>query len=598
MFHRESEGEPLARQRDVNTNQGVVAIDRAGGEVVRVAIQRMGDRHRLTIDSGSSDLPQIGFAPWGQSLVRCRGVDELPGDELVRVLGILGDGELPERVPAWRRGCGALPAGSSGRTALLTAWMPGTDAIDQAEDARFTTAPAALGMAVSLSEGCAFAADAKQGVLIVAAHGPEGVLVRSLREASDVVSSDSHVEQRLLEAATAVGLHEDEARTALRASHEPMRGRRIGWSSDIGEGLSKKVDGWPSDAREAAKVLLPTCAGLLAVSADPAVRALASLRQDEPEARASTGERMNVWLASRRNVAIACGVCLLVLLFTPLLGAKVREAMLSGRVARAEMLREQYEADARRAAIYGQLNDRVWPMTKMLAEVSAAAPVHVVLESVRMDSNAQIDIEGFVQVAPGGPTLEGPPETLLTRYETALNELGTLGSVTVVRREIVGDSVEFQISASVRNAIARGNMPRDFAEMPLAEVLYGEGASNTTTPVVAAASTPTGRSRPSSSPGGRASEERAERDSAIESGRASSGDRRPSGDGGPASEDGVPTPITDAQIAELDRSELLNQWRIRNSASRDESNDAETRARLREEAEKLISRYREVGSGG
>lgn len=582
----------------MNTNQGVVAIDHAGGEVVRVAIERMGDRCRLTTEAGTSNLPRVGIAPWGQSLVRCRGVDELPGDELVRVLGILGDGELPERVPAWRRGCGALPVGGNGRTALLTAWMPGTDAIDEAEDARFATAPAALGLAVSLAEGCAFAADAKQGVLIVAAHGPEGVLVRSLRESSDVVSSDSHVEQRLLEAASAVGLHEDEARSALHASHEPMRGRRIGWSGGIGERLARKIEGWPSEPREAAKVLLPACAGMLAVSTDPAVRALASLRLNEPAARASTGERMNVWLASRRNVAIACGVCVLVLLFTPLLGAKVREAMLSARVARAETLREQYEADARRAAIYGQLNERVWPMTKMLAEVSGAAPVHVVLESVRMDSNAQIDIEGFVQVAPGGPTLEGPPETLVTRYEAALNELGTLGSVTVVRREVVGESVEFQISARVRDAIARASMPRDFAEMPLAEVLYGEGASNTTTPVVAAASRPMGRSRPSSGSSGRGSEERAERDSAIESGRASSGDRRPSGESGPASEDGVPTPITDAQIAELDRSELLNQWRIRNSASRDESNDAETRARLKEEADKLIARYREVGSGG
>ncbi|MEQ8316969.1 MAG: hypothetical protein RIE77_13935 [Phycisphaerales bacterium] len=579
-------------------SQGVVATDRVGGDAVRLLVERSGERFRLTTVADAGERPQVGLAPWGQSLVRCRGVDDLPPQELLSVLAILGDGELPERVPAWRRACGALPVGNEGRTALLTAWMPGGEADDEAGDARFATAPAALGLAVSLAEGCAFASDSAQGVLIVAARGPEGVLVRSLRESPDVVSTDAHVERRLLEAASAVGLHEDQARSTLRASAEPGRGRRAGWSAGIGEALAQKIEGWPSDAREAAKRLLPACAGMLALSDDPAVRALASLRQDEPATKASTGERMNAWLASRRNVAVACAVCVLVVLFTPLLGALVREAMLGAMVARAETLREQYEADARRAAIYGQLNERVWPMTKMLAEVSAAAPVHVVLESVRMDSNAQIDIEGFVQVTAGGPVLEGPPESLLTRYETALNELGTLGSVTVVRREVVGDAAEFQISARVRSAIARASLPQDFAEMSLAEVLYGEGASNTTTPVVASASTPTGRSRPSSGSSSRGEAERASRDSAIESSRESAADRRPSGESGPASEDGVPTPITDAQIAELDRSELLNQWRIRNSASRDESNDAGTRARLKEEADKLIARYREVGSGG
>ncbi|MFI4916516.1 MAG: hypothetical protein ACIAS6_08440 [Phycisphaerales bacterium JB060] len=575
----------------------MVAFDRTGDRDVAVLIERLGDSYRMTQGEDPGVSTRVGVAPWERSLVRCRGVDDLPADELVRVLGILGDGELPERVPEWRRGCGALPVRGESRTALLTAWMPGEGDAGE-DDATYTTAPASLALAVSLEEGCAYLSDAEQGVLIVAAHGPEGVLVRSLRETPDLVGSDEHTERRLREAASAVGLHDSEVRSALDASVEPWEGRRIGWSAGVGEALARQVQGWPANENQAATVLLAVCAGMLAASDDPAVRALAGIRAHEPASRASTGQRVDVWLSSRRHVALACVVCLLVLLFVPLLSAKVREAMLSSKTGQAEALREQYQADARLAAIYSQLNDRVWPMTKMLAEVTSAAPVHVVIESIRLDSGAQIDIEGFVQVAPRGPTLEGPPEALLTRYETALNELGTLGSVTVVRREIVDDSVEFQISARVQNSASRGNVPMDYAEMPLAELLYGEGASNTASPLIASASTAAGRSRPSTSTRTRDDGDRASRDSTIESSRDSSGDRRPSGESGPASVDGVPTPISDEEIAKLDRRELLNQWRIRRSASREESTDQETRARLAEEAEKLMARYQATGSDG
>ncbi|MFI4882846.1 MAG: hypothetical protein ACIAQU_09715, partial [Phycisphaerales bacterium JB064] len=460
------------------------------------------------------------------------------------------------------------------------------------------TAAAALGFAASLAEGCVFASDDGQGVLIVAARGPEGLLVRALREAPGVVGSDAHVEKRLREASVAVGLPEDAVREALAGSASPWEGRRAGWSVGVGEALAGAIQGWPREGEEAVAALLPVCAGMLALSEDAAVRPLAGIRLSKPAEKASAVEKVDAWLVSRRHVAIACVVCLLVLLLAPLAAAKLREGMLAGKVKRAEELRARYEADAKTAAIYRQLNERVWPMTKMMAEVTAAAPVHVVLDSVRMDSAAQLDIEGFVQVAPRGPTLEGPPESLLTQYESALNKLGTLGAVTVVRREIVGDSVEFQISAQVRNSTTRASLPMDFADMPLAEVLYGEGASNTTTPIVATAGGSTGRARPSGGTSSGGSSDRTSRDEAVESGRSSSSDRRPSGESGPASVDGVPAPITDEQIANLDRSQLMTEWRVRLSASRDDKNDAETKARLAEEADKLIKRYREMGSGG
>ena len=590
----------MAKQREQSRNGSVVAFDRAGDRGVEVLVQSQGSagRFRMTLRPGAAaaaEARRVELAPWGRSLVRCRGIDGLGGEDLVRALEVLGDGELPERVPSWRRACGALRTNGS-HTALLTAWMPSeADAADDGSGTMYATAAAAVARVAALAEGCVFASDDSQGVLIVAAQGPEGLLVRALREAPEVVGSDEHVMRRLREAAAAVGLPESAVHEAVAGSAQPWEGCRAGWSDGLGAALAGAVAGWPNDTNDAAAALLPVGAGMLALADDAATRVLAGIRLSKPAERVTAVQRLDAWLVSPRHVAAACVVLLLVLLFVPLLAAKMRESMLSDKVQQAEALRTQYEADAKTAAIYRQLNERVWPMTKMMAEVTAAAPVHVVLESVRMDSTAQVDIEGFVQVAPSGPTLEGPPEGLLTQYEAALNELGTLAAVTVARREVEGDSVEFQIAARVRSATTRASLPMDYADMPLAEVLYGEGATNDATPILAAASGSDVRSRPATRSTTRDS---SARDAAVESGRESASDRRPSGEQGPASIDGAPAPLTDEQISAMDRRTAMQEFGTRRIQSRNEKHDEETRARLAEEAEKLNKHFQSLGSGG
>ncbi|GIW74374.1 MAG: hypothetical protein KatS3mg103_0896 [Phycisphaerales bacterium] len=342
---------------------------------------------------------------------------------------------------------------------------------------------------------------------------------------------------------------------------------------------------------------------------------MASLRAREPARRATPLERLDGWLCRPGRVAALCVGLVAIALLAPLLAAQARVALLKGKIERAEALRSTFQAQARQAAIYRQLNERVWPMTKLMAEVAAAAPVHVVLDSVRLDSTGQIDLEGFVQIVPEGPGVQGPPESLVTRYESALNALGTLGPVTVVRREVVGDSVQFQVAAQVRNALARANLPMDYAQMPLAEVLYGPGARNDASPRPAALASGRGSpgrasavrpggSSPASamaSPASTAStvaRDAGQRDQAIEGARQAAGQRRPTGDVPPASENGVPTPLTDEQIAAMDRQTAMREWSTRRSASRDASLDAETRARLAAEAEKLNAHFKALGSGG
>ncbi|MEO1007995.1 MAG: hypothetical protein AAFX79_05480 [Planctomycetota bacterium] len=592
-----------------------MAFDRVGDRYAIVEIDASGGRPRLVSSQFADDPPAeiesgrlVAVAPWSGGLVRTRPLEPMASDALGGALAVLAEGELPERVPAWRRACGALPAdagGGSGRTAVLTAWMPHDDD-PRHPGCRFVSAGAALGYAATLAGGCVAAQDAASGVLAVAASGPEGLVIRTLHEDAATGDPIASAARRLDEACAAAGIPASAGSAVAERLAAQRDDRRIAASDDLDAIIGVRLAGW-SSADHRSAMLLPAVAGLLALEADPHTRALVGMRCSPPEARPTLAERADELLSSPRRVAAICAACIAIVLLAPLMGAMARQGVLSARLDRAEAAREAHEETARQAALYRQLDATVLPMSKMLAEVTAAAPVHVVLESVRADARSGIEIEGYVFVAPDAPPLDGPPEGLVTEYEAALNALGTLSGVTIDRRETTDGTVTFQLSCAIRDASARATLGTDYAATPLAVVLYGERGRNDTAPLRTrdadagprrTASSSAATRRPARPPAGDSDADRAA-DSAggAEVARAANTDRRPSGES-PPSVDGVPTPLTDVQLDSMDRGELMREWQKRLRASRDESNDEETRARLAQEASTLRERFRSMGSGG
>lgn len=596
-----------------------------------VALEHAGARPRLA-DRGTGEPPQrrgaaaVSIAPPGRTIARTHRLEAMDAAQLADALAVLAEGELPDRAPAHRRACGVLPGcGSAGRTAVLTAWLdlpperPGKPAVseahaaghrsaaDQVPDhassrspAPLASAGAALGRVVTLDGGCAFLAEAATGVLVLAACGPGGLVIRTLREAAGGSGTPSGALGRLEQACEAAGVDPAAAADAMDSAREDGD-RWVGVCGSCRRALESAVEGWEHSSSPGGEVL---CLGaaLLARDDDPLVASLASLHEHAPAERAGLLERADAWLASRAHVGLAVGVCAALVLLTPIAVGLGRAALLVPRLEAAERRAQDDRLTERQAALYRQAEARTLPMTKLLAEVAAAAPPYLVLEGVRLDASTGVDVEGFVRSSPSGPAGDGPPEALVTRFESALNELGTLASVTVRSREIVEDAVRFRLTAQVRDASVRGDVPADYAELTLAEVLYGQGASNTADPLFAAADTQGVRRRPAA----RTARADAERTPARPTGGSGSGasggsaeavasDRRPSGEA--ASVDGAPAPLTEADMDAMDRAQLMRAWRVRLSASRDESLDADTRARLADEAEELNERFRAAGSG-
>ena len=150
----------------------------------------------------------LRVAPASRSVAR---VAALPaGDEaaLASAAGLLAEAELPQSIPAHRRGWGLLPwTGPDGATpVLLLGWSGECDepGIAGASE-QWTTEPAALvGLLSRRPEGLAWYADHSSGSIGVLAVGPEGVVVRAVREQAE---SD---------AGWSVAVEEHAARTARR----------------------------------------------------------------------------------------------------------------------------------------------------------------------------------------------------------------------------------------------------------------------------------------------------------------------------------------------------------------------------------------------
>jgi hypothetical protein len=232
----------------------------------------------------------------------------------------------------------------------------------------------------------------------------------------------------------------------------------------------------------------------------------------------------------------------------------------------------------KKAALYGELEQSRWPMAKLLNDLSTAAPVGITVQNLRL--------------APGqGLTLKGVARSqeLVTQFQAALNRTKVFGGVTVSRTEFRDSGVEFDLTAQVVGPSVPVQLARDedlekntdYAGHSLAERLYGPGASNDT--VGEGAARPPGRSRRDRTAGGEA----------PRAGDPAAGERRPS------PSETVPPPLTDEQVARMDRTTAMREWTTRQRAAVTLRNiDAATKQRLQDEARKCKERFDQTKAEG
>lgn len=243
-------------------------------------------------------------------------------------------------------------------------------------------------------------------------------------------------------------------------------------------------------------------------------------------------------------------------------------------------------------ALYRTVRQLRWPMTKILADATAALPVGADLESVQLSVGENIALHGYAD-----------DQEIVNTFVQTLNNSAVFTGGVLTRSQrragsTTGRAVEFQVSVQVSRpyADARG-LPNNYAETPLAVLLYGERARETATTTSPTEGTRIGSStaRPSSRPS--ASRPSSPSSSGGATGSAQSGESATAeGSDRPsrrtmferpgeqqAAADPIPEPLTSEQIAALSDEALRAEFGTRRRASaRRDLSEADT-ARLTEE---------------
>ncbi|NUQ67757.1 MAG: PilN domain-containing protein [Phycisphaerales bacterium] len=507
----------------------------------------------------------IRVAPATQSV--CRVVSVPPGqpEQQASTLTLLAEAELPETVPSHRRAGGIVPDVVRGpeRTAMLTGWLPASSSALLTAEIRedWATAPAALAM---LKRDAALAAwaDPTSGAMVVICAGPRRTICRTLREVAD----DRHAWRKALESAI-----EETAKAAeIRSEVEIADGLML--SDAAVRALAGEIKGFRSDPAWLEKYALALGAVLLGDERQAATATLAGLSVEPRVAPRAPGVRMIERLHDARVAMWVLAAALAGVLLIPMGAAYARLLLLDMRTQRLAGTQDKTEEITRTAKLYEELDKQRLPMTKLLADVAGAAPVGVVVENVRLSKEQGLSVLGTAET-----------REKLNAFQANLNKTRVLSRATINRSEATSSGgVTFDMTAQITQPHLSVKPIEDLGGKSLAEVLYGEGATNDafSGAVGGENGRRTGTRRPPSATG-------------SSSGPTTSGDtsRRPT----PVSTE-PPSPLTDAAIAAMDRATLTKEFANRRTfGQRNPGLDQTTKQRLDDEVRKLRER---MSAGG
>lgn len=517
----------------------------------------------------------VRVVPAGECIARVSPAPTCQPSELTAALAVIGSSYLPEDLPEHRRAVGLLGF-SSGPSAVAFGWggEPGTIVTDA--DQVFVPEPAAA-LVLAGKAPLGYAADQRSGSAFVFASGPGGSHLRCTR--LDV--RDGRFAEGLRRAVQAVA---SAASVELPAT-DPVASASVGLATSLSpatlhEHASRLCSGVHSDAAWISQYGVAIGAAVLALSHEHATESFAGLRAKPGDGPRSRLARAAIWLSIPKNAVAVIAVGLAATLLVPLASAYARLKIVeskSNAMGDAEKRRRDLSRDA---ALYRQLSKTRWPITKLLSDLSRASPKGVVIDQLTLE-----------QEGSGGVTIRGKAENadVLTALQANLDNTGILASVAVADIKNSASSVEFTIVAKVRDPLIASSIKEDYAAKTLQARMYPDGSPSE------AVETPASRT-PDDTPSGDNLE--GESSPSVEpsrgNGRALRGENAKPTDSTKAGKDEVPAPISDAEIAALDKSKATLEWAKRRAASQKSTTDPSTKARLEEEVKKLEARRQEL----
>jgi|GEM_PF-6953973 len=516
----------------------------------------------------------VRVVPAGECIARVSAAPDCPPSDLPAALAVIAATDLPEDLPEHRKAVGVLGF-ASGPCTVALGWGGEPRVIATDADQVFVPEPAAA-LALAGKAPIGFAADRKSGSAFVFASGPGGSHLRCTKlDTRDERFADGL--RRAVEAAAS-------AASVSPPATDPAAAVSAGFTailspSALSQHASRVCSGLRSDEDWIAQFAVAVGAAVLALSHEPSTESFASLRANPGDGPRSRFIRAINWLSVPRHAAAVIAIGLGVTLVVPMASAYARLKIVeskSNAMGDAEKRRRDLSRDA---ALYRQLSKTRWPVTKLLSDLSRAAPKGVTIDQLTLE-----------QEGSGGITIRGKAENadVLTSLQTNLDNTGILASVAVADIKNSASSVEFTIVAKVRDPLVASSVKEDFASKTLQARMYPDGggteeieASAPPVPGDLATDTAEGENSPSN-------------DSARGNGRTLRGENARPTDSTKSAKDEIPVPISDAEIAALDKSKATLEWAKRRAASQKSTTDPSTKARLEEEVKKLEARRQEL----
>lgn len=541
------------------------------GKVVAHVTINAGDAAALKNELDQQNVEHlIHVLPGGATLCRVIELPNASDQELLQAVALQAEAQLPSNIPPHRRGAGLIDAGAPAghRAVLVTGWAGESDAaVIGLDDETWTSEAAALSLLLAgRNQAMAAYADRESGSLTVVASSGQRTAFRTVREdGSDRDAWNRAVETTLTETAMRAGLN-----GSIIETHSGSGAQALLLDPTARRRLSQLVAG------DSAFMQQHGVAALAAVgfcSATALNEGLFELTKNPRVPRRSMPERFARWIAKPSHAYGVLIATLLIALFVPMALAYARKEVLSNKLARIEGDAETQKALAAvdtRVAVYRELEQRRWPMTKLLADLSQLMPVGTELESVQMGGAERFIIRGYADSF-----------DLVSKLQSQLNGSNVFDDVSIDKSgpgsSDTKRAVQFDISGRVVRPFSDAKGAEDFTgDKRLAKRLYGERAelAENALKEKATATTQGGNGRNGSS-----------RDIFDRAG----------GDSSKA--EPIPEALTDDAIKKMDRNKAGAEMGSRRKAASRPDVDASTKERLRGEVDKLRARLRELQGG-
>lgn len=557
----------LARDDNTLRVESAQSFDASDAGSLKAALNRVDNPALIRIIPGAGAITRVVQLPGGAD------------NDLLAALDLIAEAELPSTIPAHRRAAGVIPSPTANGaiTAMLIGWPQAQTPDRIAEAERYTTVTAALNAllarATDTPDCAASYIDGENGAISLFANREGQCLARTLREDP----RDATRWRDALQSAT--------RNAGLKDSPDASTDHRLLIDQTTASRAVADIDGARADADWLDQYAVALGAALGAMTESATLAPLYELTTDAKATRESAVTRVRRTLAETRAATLLALIALACMLLAPLAGAFARHRVLLAKTGGLEEQREAERSVDRRLALNSELEQRTWPMTKLLADLAGLVPVGVTVESVQLIEGDEITIAGAADSA-----------EILNRMQRTIAGSGVFADPALPRIERRSASsagpVSFDLAARVVRPYVTPRGAEDFAEYTLAVHMYGEEAVarypddmiTLVSPERGDGSAPRSQSRTLAGAGSTADEDA----TSAPRERARANERETQT---------IPDPLTDEQIASMDRSQLVKEFGLRRKASSYPELSAENEQRLKNEVNKIRERLANRGGG-